>query len=657
MTDEDPVTRRAVLHRLGVGAGAVTTAATTDWGGLTDLGPDDWDPGAPAWADVQTPNTITYTYDGESYTIHLQPAEVESCEEYLTWADTQPQNSSRLPTPGLTTYNQGVRVPKRNIVTESAVGDSQALGARIEDVTGCTYRARPKIEVLDWRPDYELTEACRLSYCEMFRRAIEHEINHVRDIPKFKQAFESWVANNQLQFLATTRSASGTVHTAVGRHVAGLAVQFHGDRTLSDGSYMRGSAPWTHERIGTSTGWDCESCAHCREVSGTNWTYKDVETWRLDVHVGVRVEMEERDPEGEPTRTRLRNRYDGTFELEKVPADTVRRLMGGARAVQETRRRIENARGKLSPESFFSTVPEAVGALRGGDDPISDGQPPLLWRGTGNVSGLFEREYIEPVDLVCSDDSEEGGSRIRASGVVSPGEMQSTAFVAILPTDNVVKCFWPDVWVPGTDSDIRWSCEDGVPTEDVDTTREGRQIDPLANLGGEGGPGAIQPEVRDGFRLYSGAWGVLRDQVEQVRTGSKDPGGHSLTALEEVTDDPAQFLSQQRATDEDLRALLSEGLAGPFGQALVREPFPFWAVDDCQRAAFSETVQRDLYARYPGAILHRYNAHMEPYRDTGVLSEAPTSRAGTEFVHVRLRPAEKDHGDEHEEIRCNGINR
>jgi hypothetical protein len=196
-----------------------------------------------------------------------------------------------------------------------------------------------------------------------------------------------------------------------------------------------------------------------------------------------------------------------------------------------------------------------------------------------------------------------------------------------------------------------------VPTENVDTTREGRQLDPLANLGGEGGADAIQPEVRDGFRLYSGAWGVLRDQAEQVRNGSKDPGGHSQTDLDEVTDDIGQFLAQQRATDEDLRALVSEGLAGPFGQALVREPFPFWTVDDCQRAAFSETVQRDLYARYPGAIIHRYNTHMEPYRNAGNLAEASTSRAGTEFVNVRLRPEEKDHGDEHEEIQCNGINR
>ncbi|MFC7074846.1 hypothetical protein [Haloarcula halophila] len=652
MTDGD-LSRRAVLHRLGVGAGAVTTA-TTDWGGVTDLGPDDWDPGAPAWADVQTPDTITYPYDGESYTIHLVPAEVESCAEYLTWADTQPQNSSRLPTPGITHYNQGVFVPQANIETDGEIGGSQTLGVQVSDITGCTYRAQPRIEVLDWRPDYELTEACRLSYCEMFRRAIEHEIHHVRDVPKFKQAFESWVASNRQQFLATTWSGDESFRTAVGRQLAELAVEFHDGRTLEDGSYMRGSGPWTHERIGTSTGWDCESCADCREVSGTNWTYKDVETWRLDVSVGVRVEMEETDPQGDTARTRLRNRYDGTFELEKVPADTIRRLMGGARAVQETRRRIENARGKLSAESFFSTVPEAVGALRGGDDPISDGQPPLLWRGGGNVSGLFELAYIEPVHLLCSDESEEGGRRIRASGTVSPTEMQSTAFVAILPTDNVVKCFWPDVWVPGTDSEIEWTCEDEEPKENVDTTHEGRHVDIFANLGEGGVP---EPEVRDAFRLYSGAWGVLRDQVEQVRNGSKDPGGHSQTDLDEVTDDIGQFLAQQRATEGDVRALLSEGLAGPFGQALVRQPFPFWTVDDCQRGAFSETVQRDLYARYPDAIMHRYNTHMEPYRNAGNLAEASTSRAGTEFVHVRLRPEERDHGDEHEEIQCNGINR
>ena len=637
----DEPSRRSMLKSIGAGAGVVATANVPDWGEMTDLGPDDWEPGAPAFANVQTPDTITYTKGGEDYTIHLEPARVESCQDYINWADTQPESSDDLPTPGLTTLKPASRLNdydmveiNRNAVTSA--GDPFPTATRVS-INDASVRTNRRIKILDWRPDYELTEACRASYCDMLRRAIEHEINHYVDYERLAREFEDWVANNRPEFVVRPTDEEAA-YEAANTRLANMMVEFSdGNRRLPDGSLMPGSVPWTHDRVGATVNWDCDACAHCREVNGNNWTYRDIPSWTLRVGTTLQTEFGSLEDAGEVIR--VRTRYAGTFELERVPPSTVRKAIGGVNAVTETVQRFRAAGSALGSGSVSDRMFGAIDALKGGNDVISDGQPPMIWMGKGRVTGRVNAARLERTSLRCVQEEREEVITTEASGTVTPSDMTQRAYLVVVPRDNTVKFFWPDVKVPGTVIERHLRCEDGEPRERV-LTRNQAVLDYLTD------------EESSGFFVYGGAAGLMSYQVDQIQNGAKSPGGHSADALAGVAGNPSGFYDPRAlSTEEEVGSLVGDDVQKLLQERIVTRPNPFFTVEECQRSGFETGFERRTLVgshKYPSG--NRYSAMQEPFAP----DDAEVGPGGHESVDIRLRatlPSDEDHRP----VDCGGI--
>jgi len=288
-----------------VAAGTVAAAGASKWGDLTDLGPDDWDPGMPALSDSSAPDSITV--DGQE--IELRPI-AGSCEGFARGIQTREGE----PVGGRTTAPREITVRPEQIraldadVEPSDVAQldlSDLVHARY-DITGCNVDADPHVFVYDWRPPYEPTRQCRKAFCEFTKARVQHELEHVKDHENFAPKFEDWVENNRLALPLNSEDEQARVRQATN------ALRDRYSRLFDQRRFLD---TFAHDRVGEGVPLPCDACADCREVDERkNWTYADVKTWKMNVKTTVGMGHQNDDEVGFVETT-----YDATFYLVLNP--------------------------------------------------------------------------------------------------------------------------------------------------------------------------------------------------------------------------------------------------------------------------------------------------------------------------------------------------
>jgi len=612
-----------MLKSIGAGAGVVATANLPDWGEMTDLGPDDWEPVTPASANIQSPQTITYRgrevelvptrgscrdflkatgkedgvgldLDGESgdgYCIARGEAPDNNAEDEIKEKAEFEVVGDNFHGFGSTKANYKARIGPSDL--EDVAGG--VFGAR---VTSCTLRSDPHIRMHDWHVPYEPTKRCREAYCEAFKGALEHEYHHAKDYDDFPPEFETWVANNKPRFYIKN-----------GDHIRGELVQMAQRMTEN----QRLLSSYAHDRVSPTIINPCPVCADCREVAGrTNWTYRDVTTLKLDVDTEVNFDIVITDPDEydvEEETLSVESIYDAEFHLDQVPPSYVRRVQGGINALQSSMDRIRAVRRKIQQGSLsdgFITTAKAFLGRQGSDvDFVSDGQAPLLWmsRNDGSVTGTLRAneikqttEYNDCGDLP-EDNTEEEQILTRAKEKIDVGDIDSTAFATLSPTDNTMSCFWPDVDVTGVQTQYFYRCErDGGETELVPDQNE-FQDSFLGMFSGEG--------ETEGWTVWGGAPDMMRYHIEQVADDKKACGEADLRDLVSIgTGNKAGFYTPRAAVgSDDVAQLFDEqssvgGIPKPIQEQVMSRPNPFWVIDECQDHTFRSTTDtRELYIR------------------------------------------------------------
>jgi len=638
-----------------VAAGTVAAAGASKWGDLTDLGPDDWDPGMPALSDSSAPDSITV--DGQE--IELRPI-AGSCEGFARGIQTREGE----PVGGRTTAPREITVRPEQIraldadVEPSDVAQldlSDLVHARY-DITGCNVDADPHVFVYDWRPPYEPTRQCRKAFCEFTKARVQHELEHVKDHENFAPKFEDWVENNRLALPLNSEDEQARVRQATN------ALRDRYSRLFDQRRFLD---TFAHDRVGEGVPLPCDACADCREVDERkNWTYADVKTWKMEVKTTVGMGHQNDDEVGFVEST-----YDATLYLERVPPGVVARAMGGISSIQDLVGRYRDVRDLVSrgvnPDSQSPGVfnPETPGealdrALERGEhrDVVSDGQPPLIWTssGRGSVQGRIsaQRKKKQRFKRCGNPDPVEKWILITASanGTVSPDSLDSKAFASILPKKNVIQCFWPDATespdaneaVYGKHTEYTFECtENGLEptTQSIDQ--------PFLDL--------VYTEDRGGYKVYGGVTGAIAEQVQQIRSGSKSSAGFSQAALDKAGKFPETYYSSRSSVTSKSFDRLSQGeLPKEVREYVFTRPNVFWEIGECQHGTFGEHFKNvQLYGPDDQVILDRYNVFNDAVADARTRPDQ-FIEYGTEEIKVNLEAVEFDSIGDHRYLDCYG---